>query len=59
MARREQFRLLLCNFGAIEYEKYANYLLPKTPWDISFQETIFLLKDFGEGVHFQHTLAMS
>ena len=45
----KKVRLLLGKFGAIEHEKYANYILPKNPGEISFQETIQLLtKIFGE-----------
>ena len=37
--------LLFSKFGAIRHEKYADYILPKNPRNISFQETIFLLTE--------------
>lgn len=35
-----QVRLLLRKIGATEYEKYTNFILPKAPRDIKFDETL-------------------
>ena len=40
---------LLHKLGTSEHEKYVNYILPKNPRDLSFDQTISILKQmFGE-----------
>lgn len=42
-------RVLLRKLGTIEHERYTNYILPKNPRDISFEETVKILSQiFGE-----------
>ena len=42
-------RLLLGKFGIVEHEKFTNFILPRHPREISFQETIQIItKIFGE-----------
>ncbi|CAH8546802.1 unnamed protein product [Schistosoma rodhaini] len=42
-------RVLLRKLGTIEHERYTNYILPKNPRDISFEETVKMLSQiFGE-----------
>ena len=45
----KKVRSILGKFGAVEHEKYANFILPRHPGEISFQETI---KYSGSRVHF-------
>lgn len=41
-------RLLLHKLDAAAYEKYVNYILPKTPRDVTFDDAVSTLKDlFG------------
>ncbi|CAH8556634.1 unnamed protein product [Dicrocoelium dendriticum] len=42
-------RLLLRKLGAVEHERYTNFVLPKNPRDFRFDETVTILKTiFGE-----------
>ncbi|CAH8528395.1 unnamed protein product [Schistosoma rodhaini] len=44
-----KIRVLLRKLGTIEHERYTNYILPKNPRDISFEETVKILSQiFGE-----------
>ena len=47
--KKKKVQLLLVKFGTVEHKKYANYILPRDPGEISFQETRQILtKIFGE-----------
>ena len=49
----KKVRLLLGKFGAVEHEKYANFILPRHPVEISFQEKIQIEQKYsGSGVNF-------
>ncbi|VDO72474.1 unnamed protein product [Heligmosomoides polygyrus] len=38
----------LCRMNAAAFEKYVNYILPKTPRDVTFEDAVFTPKDlFG------------
>ncbi|CAH8498716.1 unnamed protein product, partial [Dicrocoelium dendriticum] len=37
-------RLLLRKLGAVEHERYTNFVLPKNPRDFRFDETVTILK---------------
>nr|VZI54323.1 unnamed protein product [Spirometra erinaceieuropaei] len=42
-------RLLLRKLGAAEYERYANFILPKNPRDVAFKDTVETLSQiFGD-----------
>ena len=44
-------RLLLRKLGSSEHDRYANYILPKHPWDYNFDETVETLRQiFGEQI---------
>ncbi|XP_052899922.1 uncharacterized protein LOC128306442 [Anopheles moucheti] len=41
-------RLLLRKLGTMEHSRYSNYILPRLPRDVSFEETVCILKSlFG------------
>ena len=47
MARRETFTWQIPGLGA-QHEKYVNFILPRHPREVTFQETIQILtKIFG------------
>ena len=39
----KKVHLLLRKLSPLEHEKYANFLLPKIPYEISFDETVLIL----------------
>ena len=42
----KKMRLLLRKFSLSEHEKYANYILLRIPGEISFEETVLILKKY-------------
>ena len=45
----KKIRLFLRKLFTVEHEKYANFILPKQPGEINFEETIGILtKIFGD-----------
>ena len=45
----KKVKLLLGKLWALEHEKYVNFILPRQPGEVTFQETIQILtKIFGE-----------
>ena len=40
--------LLLGIFGVVKHEKYINFLMPRQPSEVTFQETIQILKKILE-----------
>ena len=45
----QRVRKLLQKLGTSEHEKYVNYILPKNPRDLNFDQTVSILKQmFGE-----------
>uniref|UniRef100_A0A914XGY3 DUF7083 domain-containing protein n=1 Tax=Plectus sambesii TaxID=2011161 RepID=A0A914XGY3_9BILA len=42
---KSRVRLLVSKLHTTVFEKYANHILPQTPWDIGFGETVKLLTE--------------
>ena len=55
----KKVRLFLGKFGTVEREECANFILPRHPGEISFQETTNINKNIRGAVFtFQHTMVV-
>ena len=53
--RKENSFFLFVKFGQSERKMHANYILPRNPGDISFEETVLILKKYEEKISLFNT----